>query len=267
MERLQLTPRQTRLALDLLTALVIASIATALAGLTWRLAGHAGTGAITVPGAQALPLAATGAVDTGPVLALRPFGQAAPGDNAQPTTLALELKGIIAARPAELSSAFVQSGGDPPVTVRVGDSISGATVQAIGRDRIFLMNGGRAEYLAMPDPFGRPADAAAPAGSPGTVPLPQPPTSTTPPPPAAAPPPAASLLQRYNATPTADGLRIGAGAPGGLRAGDVIASVNGQAMTDPAAAQRVLATAQASGSAKVEIVRNGQRVTLTVPTR
>lgn len=261
-----LTPRQITLGLDLFTGAVVLSVAVALAGLTWRLAGHAGTGAITVPDAGRLPPAMTAAAPAPTGAAFQPFGRAVPGEGAQPTGLALELKGLIFARPAELASAFVSVSGAPPIPVKVGDSLSGATVQAIGRDRVILMNGGRSEFLAMPDPAAAPAapGASAPAAIPpgGAISAP-PPVASAPPP----PPSATTLLQRFNATPTSEGLRIGAGAPGGLRQGDVIQSVNGQSLSDPAAAQGAMAAAQASGAARVDIIRNGQRVTLTVPTR
>jgi type II secretion system protein I len=48
-------PRQARTTLDLLTGAVVVSVAFALAGLTWRIAGHAGTGAITVPSGRSGP--------------------------------------------------------------------------------------------------------------------------------------------------------------------------------------------------------------------
>ena len=44
-----LTPRQARIGLNLFTGAMVVSVAVALAGLTWRIAGHAGAGAITVP--------------------------------------------------------------------------------------------------------------------------------------------------------------------------------------------------------------------------
>ena len=55
---LALTPRQLRTALDLLAAAVVISVALALAGLTWRLAGNAGTGAITAPSGTHAPAGA-----------------------------------------------------------------------------------------------------------------------------------------------------------------------------------------------------------------
>ena len=69
-----LSPRQTRTALDIVTAAVVVSVTIALAGLTWRIAGHAGTGAVTVPSGSrpvAVPVDATAA------LAFAPFGKGA----------------------------------------------------------------------------------------------------------------------------------------------------------------------------------------------
>jgi general secretion pathway protein C len=61
--------------------------------------------------------------------------------------------------------------------------------------------------------------------------------------------------------------RVGASAPPGLRPGDVIAPINGAPVTNQASAATALAAAQASGSAQVQITRDGKPVTLTVPTR
>ena len=77
-----LTPRQARTALDVLTGLVVISVAVALAGLTWRIAGHAGTGAITVPSGRSAPAIAP---DIAPALALAPFGKVSSTDAAQAT--------------------------------------------------------------------------------------------------------------------------------------------------------------------------------------
>ncbi|MEI9851838.1 MAG: hypothetical protein WDN24_14530 [Sphingomonas sp.] len=66
-----LTQRQTRIALDLLTGAVVVSVAFALAGLSWRIAGHAGTGAVPMPPGKP---AGAGA-DIAPTLALAPLRQ------------------------------------------------------------------------------------------------------------------------------------------------------------------------------------------------
>lgn len=255
---LDLTPRQQRLALDIVTGAMVASVAFALAGLTWRLAGHAGQGAITVPsGARPVP-----PPDLSPALGWQPFGQAAQTEQAQPTSLAFVLKGIVFAIPQSFAVAYVSESGGTPRAVRVGEALGSATISSIQPGRILLNNGGRIEYLALPDP------AAAPnaPGTPGALP-PAPATAT---PAAPAPPPApnpAQILQRFDASPVEGGYRIGNGSMPGTRAGDVIQSVNGQALGRGAADQAAFAAAQASGAAQVQILRDGKPMTLTVPLR
>lgn len=273
---LTLTPRQARIGLNLFTGAMVVSVAVALAGLTWRIAGHAGTGAITVPTGGSGPAMVP---DIAAAVALAPFGKAAASEAGQATSLPLELKGVIAASPSELSTAFISVSGQPPKTYKVGDAIEGATIQAILPERVILASGGRSEFLAFPDPTltpeqrqaaaaGRPA---APAANPVTAPGAPPParTPSAPPAPAAAPPQAtvAGILQRFDATPVSGGYRIGDNGPPGMVAGDVIQSVNGTSLSDPTAAQGAFAAAQASGSAQIQVLRDGKRLTLTLPLR
>ncbi len=149
MAALLLTPRQVRIGLNLFTGAMVVSVAVALAGLTWRIAGHAGTGAITVPSGSSGPAAAP---DIAAAVELAPFGKPSASGTGQATSLSLELKGVIAASPAELSTAFISVSGQPPKTYKVGDNIEGATIQTILPDRVILANGGRDEFLAFPDP-------------------------------------------------------------------------------------------------------------------
>lgn len=267
---LTLTPRQTRTALDILTGLVVISVAVALAGLTWRIAGHAGTGAITVPSGQRAP---TAPPDIASALALAPFGKPSASEAAQATGLPLELKGVVAAIPASLSTAFISISGQAPKGFHVGEAIEGATIESILRDRVVLSLGGRSEFLAFPDPTltaeqrqqaaqNQQAQAVATPSTTGGPPAPAVPTA--PPASAAA---AAGILQRFDATPTSGGYRIGDNAPAGMVAGDVVQSVNGTALTDPSAANAAFAAAQASGSAQIQVLRDGKRLTLTVPLR
>ncbi|NLS27335.1 hypothetical protein S2M10_23300 [Sphingomonas sp. S2M10] len=75
------------------------------------------------------------------------------------------------------------------------------------------------------------------------------------------------MLQKLGATPTPEGFRIGSNGPPGMQAGDVITSVNGTSLSDTQAANAAFAAAQASGTATVQILRDGRRITLTVPLR
>lgn len=252
---LDLTPRQQRLALDLVTGAMVVSVAFALAGLTWRLAGHAGQGAITVPsGARPVP-----PPDLSPAIGWQPFGQATQIEQAQPTSLAFVLKGVVFAIPQSFAVAYVSESGGTPRAVRVGEALGGATISSIQRDRILINNGGRLEYLALPDPAAAPPVPGAPIAAPAPV-------QSAP----AAPPPqtgAAQILQRLDAAPVEGGYRIGSGSMPGMRAGDVIQSVNGQQLGRGPADQAAFAAAQASGAAQVQILRDGKPVTLTVPLR
>ncbi|MBR0551021.1 PDZ domain-containing protein [Sphingomonadaceae bacterium LXI357] len=255
------SPRQIKTGLDMLTALMIVSVAFALAGLTWRLAGHAGVGAITVPSAGR-PVAVT--TDIGPAVALAPFGKSAIGDNGVPTSIEAELKGVIFAIPASLSTAFIAVGNDAPQNFGVGDSVGGATIAAIRRDRVILNNGGRIEYLALPDPT---KAAGADQNASASPVYRTPPPGATPPAPTATQPSADDVMARFGATATGNGIRVGDNAPAGLQPGDVISSVNGTPVTDAASARAAYTAAQQSGSAQIQILRDGKTITVTVPTR
>ncbi|MCW3847446.1 signaling protein [Sphingomonas sp. LB-2] len=265
-----LTPRQTKLALDLLTAGVVISVAFALAGLTWRIAGHAGVGAVTVPSGRSGPAMPA---NTGPAIALAPFGKGVATDASQPTALPLVLQGIVAAQPASASTAFIVVSGQPAAPFQIGQSVGGATIQGILRDRVILSNQGRLEYLTFPDPNAAAAQAA--AAKPGTtvaiIPGQRPGAPASNPPPVAPPPnPAQStqnILQRFNATPVDGGYRIGSAVAPGINAGDILLSVNGTPLSDPTAAGAAFTAAQQSGSATIQILRDGKRMTLTVPLR
>lgn len=253
-----LSPRQTRTALDIATAAVIVSVAIALAGLTWRIAGHTSTGAVTVPsGARSLAAPA----DVTAALAFAPFGKGAISDASQATALPLKLKGVFAASPADLSVAYIEVGGEPAKAFRIGEAPGGGTIEGILRDRVLLRVNGRIEYLAFPDPMltaDQQADAAAkPAAA-------QPAGAQTA---AAAPPPAAAAALAGLAPAPGGGLQVGDSAPPGLQPGDVITSINGTAISSQASAASALAAAQSRGSAQIQITRDGKPVTLTVPTR
>ncbi|MHA6722503.1 type II secretion system protein N [Sphingomonas sp. RS2018] len=260
--RFELTPWRMARALDVLTALVIVSIAVALAHLTWRLGGNVDTGAITVPPVRR----AVAVADVAPAIALAPFGRAGVnGEGAPATALPLVLKGVVFARPETLSIAYIANGTEVAKPYKVGEAVAGATIQSIGTTRVLLSNGGRTEFLAFPDPFGRTTPPGSPApATPGAVTAA--PVSSAPPPPPAAPD-AAAVISRLGAEPTANGYRIGANAPPGLRQGDVVAQVNGQAITSPDAARDAFARAQANGTAQITIQRDGKPVTLTLPVR
>jgi general secretion pathway protein C len=256
---LDLTPRQSRTALDIATAAVIVSVAVALAGLTWRIAGHAGTGAVTVP-SGARPVAQV--ADLTPALAFAPFGKGTT-EATTATALPLKLKGVFAASPATLSVAYIEVGSDAAKPFRIGEAPGGGVIEGILRDRVLLRVNGRIEFLAFPDPTLTAEQQTAALTQPEPTPLAAPQGSGPPIQPQSA---AAAALAGLAPAP-GGGLLVGDGAPPGLRQGDVVTSINGTPVTNQASAAAALAAAQASGSAQIQITRDGKPVTLTVPTR
>jgi general secretion pathway protein C len=253
----ELSPRQARTTLDLVAGAVIVSVAVALAGLTWRIAGHASTGAVTIP-SGARPVAVT--ADVTPALAFAPFGKGAATDATQATALPLKLKGVFAAVPATLSVAYIEVGGEAAKPFRVGEAPGGGTIEGILRDRVILRVAGRIEYLAFPDPSltaEQQTAAAAPPAAPAAA------APSSPVAPASA---AAGVLAAMTPAP-GGGMQVGDNAPPGLQSGDVITSIGGTPLTSPASAASAFAAAQARGSVQVQITRDGKPVTLTIPTR
>ncbi|MBA4761405.1 type II secretion system protein N [Sphingomonas sp.] len=250
-----LSPRQARTTLDLVAGAVIVSVAVALAGLTWRIAGHASTGAVTIP-SGARPVAVT--ADVTPALAFAPFGKGAATDATQATALPLKLKGVFAASPAALSVAYIEVGGETAKPFRVGEAPGGGTIEGILRDRVILRVAGRIEYLAFPDPALTNEQQQAAAAPPAPV---------APAQPAAAPASAAASVLAAMTPAPGGGMQVGANAPPGLQTGDVITSIGGTPLTSPASAASAFAAAQGRGSVQVQITRDGKPVTLTIPTR
>lgn len=251
----ELSPRQARTTLDLVTGAVVVSVAIALAGLTWRIAGHASTGAVTVP-SGARPVAVT--ADITPALAFAPFGKGAATDASQPTALPLKLKGVFAASPAALSVAYIEVGGEAAKPFRIGEAPGGGTIEGILRDRVILRVAGRIEYLAFPDPALTTEQQQAAAAPPA----PAAPVQST-----AAPASAAAAALSAMTPAPGGGMQVGANAPPGLQSGDVITSIGGTPLTSPASAASAFAAAQSRGSVQVQITRDGKPVTLTIPTR
>jgi hypothetical protein len=150
-----------------------------------------------------------------------------------------------------------------PGDERTGQSAPGAAVPGVGTPGAASGTQGLRDIktLLPPSLTGR----AAPA----------PPVSTAPPPPA---PPAANatggnnLISSLGATVTPQGYQLGASLSpqmqaAGLAPGDVVASVNGISAASLAGDPGRLAQTMASGNARLEVVRGGNRISVSVPTR
>lgn len=283
--------------LRLVSLVVVISLALGVARLTWRLVGwDDGRTAVWTPIVLPAVGGATGG-DLVSILTWAPFGGGLADANGVPiSNLGLVLKGVVYAAGGG-STALISSGEGPVQIFAVGDSpVGNAVIEDIEVDRVILNVGGQREALVLPHPAG-----ALPAGAAGTSPqMASPAVDTAPAGPAPAaqaalasasptataaavlPGPssrpqqpaltASATVSSLGVTPSAQGYVIGPdSAPqllrAGLRPGDVIKSVNGQALGDAARDQQTLQRAAAGGRARVEVVRDGRTLTLTVPLR
>ena len=290
-----MTPLQARRGVDVVTVLMVMSVAAALAGLTWRLTGQ-DDGQSRVFISTRAP-ASTAAGDVAATIALAPFGGAAVADVAAPTAATgLVLRGIVQGYPPGLSRALIAgASGTAARSYAVGEAIEGSstTLESIGRDQVILRVGDHQEALGFPQPVS--ATAPAPARATAlraarAIPSPAAPVPTGPAAGATAPTGAASLpsivedyRRRVTANPSAVAQGLGAQATAGgyqigpnpspelLRAGllpgDVVATVNGVTLGEAESDRRVFDQALVSGRARVEVVRDGRRIALSFPLR
>ena len=282
-----LDQRRQALVQTILTGLVIASLAFGLAGLVWRLAGlNDGRESVAL---VVEPEVVGRSTDIAAILALAPFGGVVA--DAQGSVSGMTLKAIFMAYPAEASSALI-SVGDAPATVALpGQTLSGgAVVQSIAADHVVLQVNGQAERLDFPKPVdaagGQPVAPVAERTS--ALPPPQAGTGTAGQPVAAADRGMnAVVVEQYrqrlagnpqalasemNVTATSAGYRVGENPPAPLRAaglqpGDIVEKVNNQPVGTLGNARSVLDQAILSGGARVEVLRNGRRITLSFPLR
>ena len=271
-----MTRRQAALAVDLFAAATIASVAIALASLTWRVIAG-------VPPIAPAPIASVprAEVDVAPILAQSPFGADAIGAPIA-TSLPVELRGIVSSLSPRASSALIAPAGGAALSYAVGQALpGGATLESIGIDHVILAVGGHREILGFPKPGGDavapPPGAPPPSGAPiivgGALVAPPPPASAPIPPPGGTfTPSPQSVLEGLAATPMPNGYRIGDGISpayrqSGLQPGDVIEQVNGTKLGNPASDQQLLASAVRGGNVRIDILRGDRRMTLSFPVR
>ncbi len=297
--------RQKRLAADIFAALVIASVAWALAGLTWRLMGYATQEPVAVPAGHA-----AAGVDIAPLIALAPFGIASGGAVEQGGG-DLTLRAIFAAFPASNSVALIAGPDGEVIPVSIGDSTPGGIVEAIEPEKVMLRTSSGLRVLGFgPEEGGGAArsgfsassgssqegDRGGTSGSPRTS---RPagvesiralippgarspsaaPSAPVPPPSDTSPQPAEERgsIEPSRQGASASGYRVPARPPSqlraaGIRGGDVIRSVNGKAVSAGTSQSALLQQAMASGrggsdTARIELLRDGKPVSLTVPLR
>lgn len=282
-----MTPQEIRFGINGLTALVVLSVAGALANLTWRLAGEPG-GPSAVGAAVDAYVPPAPPPDISAMINLPPFGRVAlaPTASVAGADIGLILRGVLLASPASASTALIAAGDQAATAYSIGDPLpNGAILSGMGVDYVMIRRGEQALTLYFPDdPRTAPA-AAPPAATPAlpsaSVPGSAPSADAPPPPPIPSPPPLPApqnnsggnaLIDSLGATVTPQGYRVGSNLSpqfraAGLAPGDVVASVNGVSASTFAADPRRLTEMMASGEARVEVLRGGKRLTLVVPVR
>lgn len=256
-------------------------MAWSLAGLAWLAGGHDGA---RLPPAQPVStqvVAAGNGVDTGKLASLSLFGHPAQTassggagpdiSNAPETTLQLKLNGVFVSQDSDASSAIVSDATNPAngKLYHVKESLpGGATLGGVYADSILIRRSdgpsevlhfekaSTGQSLAGAAPFGMPGGdgpnvrsmidqaSAAMAQSPDAYLL------------------SMGLLRQGN------GFVLGPNAPdnilkaSGLRPGDRFVSINGQPLTDPESVRQMLLQVKNQGSARVEIQRGNQTLTI-----
>jgi len=280
-----------------LNTLLVVLLAWSLAQFTWRLVpSDTGGSAIVVQPVNASSAKNTGAkpVDLQQVAALHLFGDAAraPAEqveapvSAPETALNLTLKGLIAVDNQEQALAIIAQGSGDEQAYRVGDSVpGGAKLHEILADRVILQRGGRFETLTLPkEKVTDGADNTPPRS----------PVTSRPPRPGLTPngrygPGAQQLkamrerllknpqeaMQMINAQPVMDGgqmkgYRVTPGrdrrlfSSVGLRPGDIVTSVNGIPLSDPAQMGQLFDQLTSARPLDVTVERGGRQSHLSL---
>ncbi len=248
-----MTPRQLRRGIDIYTGAVIASVAVALAGLTWRLTGDPGVGPMAAPIA-----ANAGQVsDLRPLIALTPFGSAATMVVAAgPMDTTIKLKAIFMAIPAEASSVLI-AGSDGKVAVYgLGAAVGGGIINSIGPEQIVLRTAQGLQTIG----FNPAAAGVGPTSmTTATMTGPAAPTSQLAPVAPPAPPLSVSAPEGYSVGNAPPPALLAAG----IHAGDVIVQLNGAPVGARSNERELVGAAMAAGTARIEVLRDGRRVSLS----
>ncbi len=298
-----MTPeRRDELILRTVSVVVVGSLAVALAGLTWRLVGWDDGRDQVAVAASLAPLGGTAApgsdADVARIVSLAPFGGATVVGGVPASTLGLVLKGVIMAYPPSASTVLISVGEGPATIYGIGQTpVGDAVIEQIEVDHVILTSGGARQRLDFPEPVAvdpatvsgatpgagisvvasgppspSPQAAAAlamssPIASAAAAAQPAPRVADT-----GATPNVAAAAGAAGVTPSASGYRIGPNPSAeirrfGLQPGDVIETLNGQAVGDAGLDQPLIERARQSGQARVVILREGRRLTVNIPLR
>ena len=267
--------------------LLVIAIGWLLAKIIWSLMpGPAAGDAIVVPAGQAVPgPSQAAATDVQAIAAAHLFGEAGADDPAivvpevtdedlEDTRLSnLQLKGTIASPEATMSAAIITDGSNEEKVYLIGDPIgSGAKLHAVYTDRVVLNENGRLTNLRLPEEY---KAAAAPVRrtttqrrtvAPQTQSIQSVVSQNV-----------ARLADVIRPTPyfvngQQQGYRVYPGrdrrqfAALGLRPGDLIKDIDGQALTDPTQAMQIFQSLGTASQVSVTVERNGQPEVIVLKT-
>ncbi|WP_380019598.1 type II secretion system protein N [Dokdonella ginsengisoli] len=268
-----------------------------LVRLVWQLLpqGEAGLSGERAQPAGAVPVAvAARSVASWHLFGQTPRRAGAAGEAA--STLSLILRGTVAQSDPQSGLAVVAGADGSERAFRVGEEVvPGVRLAAVHPDRIVLSRGGAEETLRLPRERNlAPADIVRPAPATASSRTPRPAGSAARTAPAAAPGVQAvkvtddaqqalarlrqnpdELMKRVPVVPVLDGgrltgVRVAPGADTallgqfGLRSGDVVTAVDGQAVDSFARGQQILSSLATAKSARVTVLRDGKPVELDV---
>jgi len=263
-----------------ISLLLVILIAWQLAQVVWMLVPGSATGDPVATSSQMLTSRAAGSVtaDVNTISATHIFGVAIREDFAPPPVTeeienlrdtrltSLSLKGTIASNPSELALAIIADGNDEEKVYTVGDPVtSGANLHAVYADRVVLNENGVLTNLKLPKDF--PAGSSTIARRDTTV------TNR-----ASANTRSIRSAVTQNVSKLADvirptpyfvngqqqGYRVYPGRNRaqftalGLRPGDLIKDIDGQALNDPTQAMQIFQSLGNADQVSVTVERNGQ---------
>lgn len=196
-------------------------------------------------------------------------------DNLQDTRLTnLSLKGTIAATQTEMAIAIIADGRDEEKVYSIGESVtSGANLHAVYADRVVLNENGVLTNLKLPKDF---PEGSAPVNRRNTTTTSRATTSTQ----------SIQAVVAQNVSRLADvirptpyfvngqqqGYRVYPGrdrkqfAALGLRPGDLIKDIDGQALNDPEQAMQIFQSLDSADQVSVTVERNGQPQVIVLST-
>jgi len=268
--------------------LLVVIIAWQLAKIIWMLvpgpsAGDPVTVPANTPAAMGQPNSSS---DAQAIVTAHIFGEADPdmepatpvveeADNLQDTRLTnLSLKGTIAATPTEMAIAIIADGRDEEKVYSIGESVTaGANLHAVYADRVVLNENGVLTNLKLPKDF---PEGSAPVTRRNTTTRSRATTGTQ----------SIQAVVAQNVSRLADvirptpyfvngqqqGYRVYPGrdrqqfAALGLRPGDLIKDIDGQALNDPEQAMQIFQSLDSADQVSVTVERNGQPQVIVLST-